>query len=219
MNPELVISFSENGYTLCIQKYLGILGDTTNIDTYVANIVAASMSAGVYTTENVFSWTDGYKFAASKQAYKEGDSVVEVATAPPQTIDPTMRDKFVLTNWNEWNVEHYSIDAPPNGFAFSVGDCIPGPGASAVVYLDIAAGNGAPVTSPFYMSPTQSAGGSLNQYLPREQVLAFFNKGVKTGSMITGDMIYPVVVDMTQEPNQTWELETDGTKDSIRRAE
>ncbi|KAG6847814.1 hypothetical protein H0H93_005861, partial [Arthromyces matolae] len=202
----ILTALSSDQYNLCIQKYTGqSTGD-------VANVVAASMAAGDYSGENQFSWTDQYQFAATQQAYQEGGYVIQATTWPPANISTTTQDVFVLNSWSDYSVQHNSADAPPNGFAFNIGSNIALPGASAIIYLNIATGSGSPVTSPCKSPtiPSEDISGSSNQFTPRDQVVVFFNKSATTGSMITESKAYSQIIDLTETHTQTWQLSNQG---------
>ncbi|KAG6819614.1 hypothetical protein H0H93_010292, partial [Arthromyces matolae] len=73
IEPDILSALADDEYNLCIQKYLGqVLLDGDNVGD-VANVVAASIPYGEYSGKNQFNWTDEYQFAATQQAYNEGD--------------------------------------------------------------------------------------------------------------------------------------------------
>ncbi|KAG6825402.1 hypothetical protein H0H92_003815 [Tricholoma furcatifolium] len=209
IQDKILKTLSDDKYSLCIQKYLGSDGGDP-----VANLVPAARAPGAhaevfvpeYSTSTTFSWVDQYSIAATDQQYKEGGYFTKTATSIVP-ISTTSNDSFVVNTWSDFYVKSNSGVAPANGFAFQPGEQIKDPGASSVVYLNVLNVDADVFTqAPFYMSPEPSIGGATDTLIPIEKVVVFFYRNAQSGTMISTSRAYPVIIDLTQNTNRTYQF-------------
>lgn len=140
-------------------------------------------------------------------------------------------DAFFLKDWATYGVGHKTPMAPKYGFAFENGVAIKDPGASAIVYLTSftaayeTAAAAVPcellqslcymqrtkslLTETVYMSPFPCIGKADHKLVPVKQVIVFFIRGAKSGSMVSTNRAFEQVIDLTTEPKQSWLLGDD----------
>lgn len=66
------------------------------------------------------------------------------------------------------------------------------------------------LTNTVYMSPFPCIGPSDNKLIPVDQVVVFFYRDAKSGSMISSSRAgFEQIINLTEEPEQSWKLSDD----------
>ncbi|KAG6816218.1 hypothetical protein H0H93_008292, partial [Arthromyces matolae] len=199
-------NLTDNQYSLGLRKYVAPNGEAG-----VANVTFISVNYNRAQPASLdhIQHADSYSKTLEPPMNSSGTKTTRLLRPPKDS----RKDKTATlgSNWSDFTVSS-DPNAPPNGFLFNIAQT--GSDASAVIYINGIAGES--TQSPAFISPLPYVNGSSSSLIPVEKVLVFFQQGIQTGTMTTYSTTDSVVIDLTENKTQTWELTNSGQWNQIQ---